>query len=270
MKRKKGGGIQKSQFCGEIVVTKSYSTLKDISNQMYKMQARKEIIPDILLLDWTGPSCTGVVQGWCYRCQRSWWVLRSLCFSCLHFGGIVQFILSFAPASSVAHATARGRVSCTGKQTKSCSCHQTLCLSRGAAHTGWKILYLEVKFGLTSVEISQKHNKKVKVIKLPVQTILLPLNQMLAWRCPKKGLLGHHIWHCLQTRYTVNHPMPFPDYCSPPHGSTSHGNGHWLGPGVDQQNGHQKCSPGESWSEPKACHLCWVGVLANGISIPEL
>lgn len=116
--------------------------------------------------------------------------------------------------------------------------------------------------------ITETH-KKVKVVKVPVQKILFPLNPLLACSCPKKGLPGEPIWHCLQTRHAVSHPISFPNDCGPPCGPTTHGKGQWLVLGTDQRNGHPKCSPGESWSELKVCHLCWFGMLANNISIPD-
>lgn len=76
-RKKKGGGrggIQNSHLWEEIAVMKRYLTLTEILDQMYstpdkylfvkwdKAWARKEITSDILLLNWTGPSCTGLVQ----------------------------------------------------------------------------------------------------------------------------------------------------------------------------------------------------------------
>lgn len=192
------------------------------------------------------------------------------CLFCLLSGGIAQFILSSAPASSVAHVTMPGTgfLRCQIAQNPLLFTRYYACLQEG------QILFEKNIFGgqvwLNFSRNITETQQKVKVTKMPIQTILLPLNPLLACSHPKKGLLGQPIWHRLETRHAVSHPVSFPNYCGPPHGSTSHGKGQWHGPDADQQNGHPKCSPGESWSEPKACRLCWFGMLANGISMPEL
>lgn len=76
--------------------------------------------------------------------------------------------------------------------------------------------------------------QKMKVMKMPVQTIPLPLNPLVACSCPEKGLLGQAAWHCLQTRHAVRHPSSFPNRSGTPHGSTSHDKGQGLVPGAHQ------------------------------------